>query len=201
MAKNKKQKKPTLDTYKVSYEVVATASAALRASTLREIIEQHCEGDQKVCIDNNYGGISYHEAEDGNITPDYEDSSDEWGYYPSEVVIKSLEIVTDKIERRMQSEPFVSRMEVYHPLSYELDDSYCYTIKVGSNTVRIWAEPKQHTRTEIEGSGLNSRVVNNIIDSISDGDFELKHQHKGIPNPSEDTDQKNQIKKLYNGIL
>lgn len=221
--KGRPKKKTRYFTYRVSYDVTATAEGTVYITLsdddidvvdgkpvatdivplMREIIEQNAEGDQKVCTDNQYGGISYHEVEDGSITPDYEDSQDEWTYYPSNVEIKDFEPVTDRIERRTQSEPFVTRMEVYHPLNYKLDDSYCYTIKVGSNTVRIWAEPNQHTRTEIEGSGLNSSVVNNIIDSIADGDFELKDSNDPQA-PSGDItydEMKTDIRRLYNGIL
>ena len=220
-----KKKKPPMYTYRVKYDVVGTAEGTVYITLendgewdmqdpsdppadliyrLREIIEQNAEGDQKICTDNRYGGISYHEVEDGNITPDYEDAQDEWTYFPSNVEIKDFEDVTDKLERRTQSEPFVTRMEVYHPLNHKLDDSYCYTIKVGSNTVRIWAEPNQHTRTEIEGSaGLNSSVVNNIIDAIACGQFELKDSNDPQAQSGDITheEMKTDIRRLYNGIL
>ena len=148
--KGRPKKKTRYFTYRVSYDVTAQAEGTvyitlsdddidvvdgLPAATdivpiMREIIEQNAEGSQKVTADNPYGGISYHGVEDGNITPDYEDAQDEWNYYPSNVEIKDFEPVTDRIERRTQSDPFVTRMEVYHQLNHKLDDSAAYTIKV-----------------------------------------------------------------------
>jgi len=209
MGRPKKKKKAKHYTYRVSYDVTACAEGTVYITVdsdevknpdrppedeFRTLIEQNCEGQQQVCTDNNYGGVSYHEVDTDSITPDYEDSNAEWNYYPTDITIKDWEHVTDRFERRYNAEPFVTRMEVYHPLNHKLDDSECYTFEVGKYKVRVWAEPNQHTRTEIEGAGLNASVMNNIIDSIADGDFKY-------PGFQGDHIDKDKIRRLYNGIL